>query len=478
MRRVASARILSVMNARTLPSLLAWLALVPMAACSSSDDGSSGDQNDGGADAGGDVLTTDSGVHDGNVGDSKTDGTPTDSTPPPDGVVDGSDTTPPACDPVVLPKLKTTPIAGSHTFDQPVFVTQAKGDDTRLYVVEQKGTIQIVKGGAVNAAPFLDITATIAGAPSDERGLLGLAFAPDYATSGRFFVGYTAYGGAAAGHNIVAEYKRGADADHADPTEVARLASTDDPESNHDGGWVGFGPDGFLYAGIGDGGGGCDEHGTNGNGQNKNTLLGKMLRLDINNASGGYAAAGNPFSGASGLPQIWAWGLRNPWRPSFDMATGDFYIADVGQNMWEEIDVQPASSKGGENYGWREREGRHPSSDSGCSPVVPTPTGLTEPVFDFPHGPGDPIGGSAIMGGYVYRGTAIPGIVGAYFFGDYGSGEVATFRWCGGSTITKPIKVDDLSGVVSGLDSWGQDNAGEIYMTAQDGNVLKVVPGP
>ena len=244
---------------------------------------------------------------------------------------------PPACAVPTFPALSTVEIGPG--FDSPIAITYAPGDDGALYVAERSGFIQRVVGGTVNE--FLDMSASIGSAPGggDERGLLGLAFAPDYATSGRFFVGYTptSFGADA---NIVAEYARSTtDPTVANPTQVARLVDQADPEGNHNGGWVGFGPDGFLYAAIGDGGGGGDGHGAYGNGLNTDTLLGKMLRLDIDAAGAGYAAAGNPFEAAGGLAQIWAYGLRNPWRNSFDRLTGDFYIADVGQNAWEEVKI-------------------------------------------------------------------------------------------------------------------------------------------
>lgn len=376
---------------------------------------------------------------------------------------------PPLCGPPIIPPLATENIAGSDTFRDPVSVVQAPGSTDTLWVVEQRGRIQLVRGGAT-VGTFLDITSDVDF--GGERGLLGLAFHPDYASNGRFFVYYNP---SSENVDVVAEYGVTADPDVASSTEVARLVAQDSQESNHNGGGLAFSPiDGMLYAGLGDGGGGGDDHGAIGNGLNLNILLGKILRLDPDNAAGDYAAAGNPFSAPTGLPQIWAYGIRNPWRMTFDQLTGDFYIGDVGQNQWEEIDIQPASSTGGENYGWRAYEGLSVfrMGDVGEVPVH------TEPVLVVEHD-SDPLlrGACSIAGGYVYRGSAIPELQGVYFFGDYCSNDIAAFRWCEGSVMGAQ-RVEDLRLTGGALAAFGQDNAGEIYIVnLRSGEVLRVISG-
>jgi len=378
---------------------------------------------------------------------------------------------PPACDVPTLPALATETVGSG--FSAPIALTFAPGDDGAVYVAERAGRIRRVAGGTTTS--FLDMRSAIGSAPGgeDERGLLGLAFAPDYATSGRFFVGYTPTT-TGSDANIVAEYRRsGADPLVADPTQVARLVEQSDPAGNHNGGWIGFGPDGFLYAAIGDGGGAGDRFGTFGNGLNPTTLLGKMLRLDIDAAASGYAAAGNPFEAGGGLPQIWALGLRNPWRNAFDRETGELYIADVGQNEWEELNIQPSSSAGGENYGWRAYEGLAVFDRANTSRVPVH----TEPVYVYRHGSDTVMtGGRSITGGHVYRGTAIPALRGVYLFGDPYADHVGALRFCDGM-VRGPVRATDLGGLASALVSFGEDADGELYLLYLDGTVLKVVPG-
>jgi len=378
---------------------------------------------------------------------------------------------PPACVVPTFPSLATEVIG--PRFSSPVGVTFAPGDPAAVYVVERAGRVRRVVGAT--ATPFLDMTAAIGSAPggNDERGLLGLAFAPDYATSGRFFVGYTPTNGGPDA-NIVAEYRRSAgDPLVAEPAQVDRLVDQSDPEGNHNGGWIGFGPGGFLYAAVGDGGGADDDHGAFGNGLNTGTLLGKMLRLDINASATDYAAAGNPFIGGGGLAQIWAYGLRNPWRNSFDRLTGDFYIADVGQSEWEEINVQAAASVGGENYGWRAYEGLEVFDAANVSRVPVH----AAPVHVYRHGSDTVLtGGVSITGGYVYRGAAIPELNGIYFFADINSEHVGALRYCEGA-VRGPVRVPGLSGLGSQLVSFGEDAAGELYLVYLDGTILKVIPG-
>jgi glucose/arabinose dehydrogenase len=369
----------------------------------------------------------------------------------------------PGCSSFELPALGTEPLVPGHVWNAPVFLTQPPGVDA-LFVVEQGGTIQIVLPGGI-VQTFLTIPVEYVG----EQGLLGLAFHPHYATNGRFFVYYVPPGG---GQNIVSEYVRSVNVPSlAYPYEIARILTQPDPEANHNAGMLAFGRDGFLYVAMGDGGSGGDPHGEFGNGLDRTTLLGKILRLDVENRAGNYSAAGNPFSGTSGLPQIWAYGLRNPWRFSFDRETGDLYIADVGQNQWEEIDFQPAASTGGENYGWRAYEGDI-VYDNNVVDRVPV---HAAPVLAYAHVSSTDIlrGACSVTGGYVYRGSVIPGLQGFYLFGDWCSVDVAAFKMCGG--VRQGLtRVDGLTNQIVRLASFGEDQAGELYMLGSD--VVRIVP--
>lgn len=343
----------------------------------------------------------------------------------------------------------------------PLFLTSPPGDLTRAFVVEQGGKIRVIRNDVLLTTPFLDISGRISS--GGERGLLGLAFHPQYATNGRFVVYYTN----PSGDIRIASYKVTADPEVADPASEQILLSVPHPSfSNHNGGMVVFGPDGRLYAGIGDGGSGGDP---NGNGQNRNTLLAKLLRLDVNAAGQASVPADNPFVGVSGTrAEIWSYGLRNPWRFSFDRTTGDLYIGDVGQNSREEIDVSPSAQLGrGLNFGWNTTEGTacfRPGS--GCNR-----TGLTAPVLDYDHGHG-----CSVTGGYVYRGSALPALRGQYFYADYCSGWVRSFLFSGGRA-TQPF---DWSTLRPGgqITSFGEDGKGELYLIVQSGSVFRIEAAP
>ncbi len=376
-----------------------------------------------------------------------------------------------------LPTLRVTPIVTSGNFPGAVFVAQPPGS-TDLFVVEQAGRIRIVRAGATLGTPFLDIAGRISS--GGELGLLGLAFHPMYATNRRFFVYYTAAGTTTTYLNIVAEY-RAMTADVADPAEVRRLIAIPDRESNHNGGMITFGPGGFLFVGTGDEGGGGDMHGANGNAQNRMVLHGKILRLDVDNVGGGFAAAGNPFSGATGLPQIWDFGLRNPWRFSFDRATNDLFIGDVGQNRFEELDVHRAGVPGGLNFGWRAYEGDS-VYNAGTVPVVTVHTPPILPIAQaggpiYPGGPAFPPACS-VMGGYVYRGAAIPALVGTYVFSDYCWRTIAALRYCG-SRPMNVVQIPGLNALPFGtITSFGEDIAGELYVVrgGATGMVYRIGP--
>lgn len=374
----------------------------------------------------------------------------------------------PPCQAPQLPPLDREAFFPEGTFNDPVFLTGAPGTGA-LFVVEQRGVIKKVEGG--NISVFLDIETAVRS--GGERGLLGLAFHPEYASNGRFFVYYTPK---APDTNRLAEYNRSSVGQGA-AGEVAVLVDINDPEDNHNGGMIAFGPDGYLYAGTGDGGGGGDgtyggsDHGPIGHGQSLDVLMGKILRLDVDNGPS-YAAAGNPFAGGGGLPQIWSYGLRNPWRFSFDRKNGDIYVGDVGQSAWEEIDIQPGTSSGGENYGWRAYEGDH-VFDGDLTIANHTP-----PALEVAQDDGSALLAAAcsITGGYVYRGGAIPELRGIYLFGDYCSPNVAALQYCNGA-VQGSTRVPDLLGGEGGLVSFGQDNAGELYLIYRDSDrIMKIVP--
>ena len=359
-----------------------------------------------------------------------------------------------------LPTLELTPHVSGLT--QPVVVTHAGDGSNRLFVVEQAGRIRIVKAGALLAAPFLDIGARIS--TGGERGLLGLAFPPGYADTGRFYVYYTN----PSGNIVIARYRRSAtDADRADPASEQVVITIDHPTfSNHNGGQLAFGPDGYLYAGIGDGGGGGDP---NNNAQNPAQLLGKLIRIntEIGNPATYTVPATNPFAASTThRPEIWALGLRNPWRFSFDRQAHDLYLADVGQGNWEEIDFQPAASTGGENYGWRVMEGTHcyPPSTTSCSTA-----GLTPPVWEYDHSAGD----CSVTGGYVYRGSASPRMQGLYIYGDFCTGRIWGLRREGGvwknyHLISAPFRIS----------TFGENEAGRLFVAAYNtGTIYEVGDG-
>jgi cysteine-rich repeat protein len=347
----------------------------------------------------------------------------------------------------------------------PLLATAPPRDVSRVFIVEQTGRIRVLKWGTLLPVPFLDIHTKIAS--GGERGLLGLAFHPNYATNGRFFVDYTDL----SGNTVVSQYQVSANPDVAGTTETIVLQVTQ-PFANHNGGHLAFGPDGYLYIALGDGGSGGDPQG---NGQNINTLLGTLLRIDVDGTPPYVSPATNPFFGATpGLDEIWAYGLRNPWRFSFDRSAGDLYIGDVGQGRFEEVDYQPAGSGGGQNYGWNvvEGDGHCYPSGTGCDQ-----TGMTLPILEYNH-----TQGCAITGGYVYRGCAMPDLRGTYFYGDYCTAFIRSFRVVGGVATDQQDRTADLApggGLsISSISSFGEDARGELYICDLGGAVFKIVPGP
>jgi glucose/arabinose dehydrogenase len=334
------------------------------------------------------------------------------------------------------------------SLDAPLAMAVRQGDEA-LYIAEKGGQVVALRGGSVDQTPVLDVTRLVS--TGSEQGLLGLAFSRD---GGFLYVNYTD----ANGDTNVVEYRM--DGDRADPASARRVLFVDQPFSNHNGGNLVFGPDGYLYIGMGDGGSQGDPHG---NGQNLGVLLAKMLRIDPRPAGGKpYGIPpDNPFVGRAGArPEIWAYGLRNPWRYEFDRETGDLWIGDVGGSQREEIDVQPTASNGGENYGWNLVEGTVPHSDN-----IPQ---TTPPVYDYPHSGGRCV----VTGGFVYRGLAIPDLVGAYLFTDYCQGELMAMLQENG----KMTKLVNLRVTVDLPVSFGEDQAGELYVLSLSGAVSEIVP--
>lgn len=316
----------------------------------------------------------------------------------------------------------------------------------RMFVIEKVGRFRIIENNQLIETPFLDISDRV-GSRGNEQGLLGLALHPQYQENGRFFVNYTNLDG----NTVIARFQVSDDPNVADPASEVQLLGIDQPFANHNGGGLVFGPDGYLYAGMGDGGSQGDP---NGNGQNTGVLLGKILRLDVDSAEPYVVPADNPFGN-----EIWAYGLRNPWRLSFDKANGDLYIGDVGQNQWEEIDFLPAGSPGGTNFGWDHREGAHDFEGGG-------PEGMIDPVAEYSH----PEGGCSITGGFVYRGS-MPEWNGIYLYGDYCTGMIWGLINTDGGWQNQLLFDTDLT-----ITSFGQDASGELYLVSDNGGIYRLVP--
>ncbi len=344
--------------------------------------------------------------------------------------------------------------------DFPLYLTAPPGDPDRLFVVERGGRIRLIERGVLHAAPFLDIADRVR-ADGGEQGLLGLAFHPRYPDDPRLFVNYTDL----RGDTRVSSFRVSpAGPGAADPASEALVLSVEQPFPNHNGGHLAFGPDGYLYIGLGDGGSGGDPLG---HGQNPGTLLGAVLRIDVDRASPYAVPSTNPFVGVPGrCGEIWSYGLRNPRRFSFDRATGDLYIGDVGQNAREEIDVAPAASRGGENYGWNIMEGSICFGAATCNQ-----RGLTLPVLDYDHSSPGTAGGCSVTGGYVYRGRQIPELQGHYLFADFCRGWVRSFRYASG----RAVDVQDRLAGLGAVTSFGEDAGGELYILTAEGGVLRIV---
>ena len=315
----------------------------------------------------------------------------------------------------------------------------------RLFVIEKAGRIRIIENDQLLETPFLDITDRV-GSEGNEQGLLGLAFHPEYSENGRFFVNYTDRNG----DTVLARFQVSSDPNLMDPNSEVPLLGIDQPYRNHNGGGLAFGPDGYLYAGLGDGGSQGDPHE---NAENTNVLLGKILRLDVDSAEPYAVPADNPFGN-----EVWAYGLRNPWRFSFDRSTGDLYIGDVGASNWEEIDFLPAGSSGGANFGWDHREGAHDYEGGG-------PEGMIDPVAEYSH----PEGGCSVTGGYVYRGS-MPEWNGIYLYADYCTGMIWGLLQVDGGWQTQLLF--DMQVTIT---SFGQDGSGELYLASDNGGIYRFV---
>lgn len=366
----------------------------------------------------------------------------------------------------------------------PTVITHAGDGSNRIFVAERAGRIRIIKSGVLQATPFLDISARI-NSGGGEQGLLGIAFPPDYASKGYFFVNYTNKNGI--GDTVVSRFRITGNPDIADPNSEEIVLTQTQPYANHNGGEIQFGRDGFLYIALGDGGSGGDPQNY---AQNPASLLGKILRIDVEPpsaspiapASGVYTyylpfiarkqntlsysiPLTNPYTNTVGYRgEIWAWGLRNPWRFSFDRLTGDMYIGDVGQGAREEIDFQSTSSPGGENYGWRCYEGTAAYNTSGCLP----PASYVFPVVDYSHSLG-----CSVTGGYVYRGSSYPAMQGIYFYGDYCSRRIWGLQFDAGTWQSSQLLT-----AVSNISTFGEDEAGELYVAGYGNGILYKITSP
>jgi cysteine-rich repeat protein len=350
----------------------------------------------------------------------------------------------------------------------PVHLTAPPLDTRRLFIIEQRGTIRIMEDGMLLPGFFLDIQSRVS--CCGERGLLSLAFHPEYANNGRFFVNYTNN----SGDTRISRFEVTANPHVADHNSEIVLLTIDQPFSNHNGGQLAFGPDGYLYVGMGDGGSAGDPIEA---GQDDSTLLAKLLRMDVDVETTPFWAVppSNPgyVNGSSALELIWAKGLRNPWRFAFDRETDDLLIADVGQYIIEEVDYQPASSTGGENYGWDIFEGTACFEPAPYPDCPDPPIGFTHPILQYTHSQG----ACSITGGHVYRGCALPDLHGTYFYSDYCVPFFRTFEVVGGAAVNQQDRTSDLASTFW-VSSFGEDARGEIYILSYGGDVYRIVPAP
>lgn len=366
-----------------------------------------------------------------------------------------SDTPAPTASPAADMSLKPALQQMVEGLERPTYLTHAGDGSGRLYVTEQPGRVRVIQEGVLLDAPFLDIEERV-GSSGNEQGLLSIVFAPDFAQSRKMFANYTDRNG----DTVVAGFLVNEDRLTADPASEWEVLKIEQPYANHNGGQLKFGPDGMLYIGMGDGGSAGDPQNF---GQRVETLLGKMLRIDVSQSTPAapYAVpTDNPDFGADARPEIWSVGVRNPWRFSFDRATGDMLMADVGQNQIEEINFQPASSAGGENWGWNLREGFEEYAGAKTD-------AMTDPIFEYQHGED----GCSVTGGYVYRGAAVPALSGAYIYGDYCSGRIWRLTpGEGGAWVNELLFESGYS-----ITSFGEDEQGELYVLDRAGTIYRIV---
>ena len=359
-----------------------------------------------------------------------------------------------------LGAMAVEPVFPNLTFEKPTNLVQPNDGRGLLFATEQPGIIRVFSDdqGATQTDIFLDLAGRVTPSPASEEGLLGLAFHPEYKANGHFYVYYSA---ASPRRSVLSRFSvKASNPRGADPASELIIMEIAQPFGNHNGGQIAFGPDGFLYVGLGDGGSGGDPQG---NGQNKGTLLGSLLRIDVNGSSVGEKyriPPDNPFGGVLGAKdEIWAYGLRNPWRFSFDRETGTLWLADVGQNAWEEVDV----IRKGRNYGWNTMEGAHCFSPStGCNQ-----TGLELAVAEYSHSDG-----CSITGGHVFRGRDTPSLLGAYVYGDFCSGKIWGLRYDGQKVIEHRLLVDSNLKI----SSFGEDQAGNLYVLDHSNGIYRLVP--
>lgn len=341
-------------------------------------------------------------------------------------------------------------------FSQPVFLTSPPSDTLRVFVVEKDGYVRVLRRDTLLSQPFLDIHTRVS--TGSEQGLLSIAFHPQYAANGRFYASYTN----TAGNTRIVRFTVSADPNVADSLTGDTVLAVRQPYTNHNGGMIAFGPDGYLWVALGDGGSFGDPQNR---AQNLDSLLGKILRLDVDAGSPYAIPPTNPFIGRAGArSEIWSYGWRNPWRFSFDRVTGDLYIGDVGQNNWEEINFEPGGS-GGLNYGWRIMEALHCYNPNPCSQ-----TGLALPVLEYSHA-----GACSVTGGYVYRGARLPALRGRYFYSDYCAGWIRSFVEQGGA-VTDPRDHTSALNPAGLVSSFGEDARGELYVVTLGGRVYRVEP--
>jgi glucose/arabinose dehydrogenase len=365
-------------------------------------------------------------------------------------------------EPAIIPQVSVTEFPDTSQYEwetivsgftKPLGMTSFYGDRLIIYVLEQGGIIRVIENEEMRSDPFLNISNKVR-TQGSEQGLLGIALDPDYLSNGIFYLNYSDRDG----DTVIARYQANEDRYTANPDSEQIILTQNQPYSNHNGGNLVFGPDGFLYIGLGDGGSGGDPELR---AQNPETLLGKMLRISVQDQEMYAIPSDNPYQGSGGRAEIWAMGLRNPWRYSFDRLTGDLWIADVGQGNWEEINFTPADTEPGMNFGWYYREGTHPFKGD-----PPNPSELIDPVFEYDHS----MGSCSVTGGFVYRGEILPDWYGVYFFGDFCNGKI----WGLLQTENEGWRVEQLFETGVNISSFGEDVFGELYLIAHNGTLYQL----